>query len=139
MSHGEAGKGDRPRPSDRKKYSEGWDRAFGGKSMSERGSFCTEYIYCSACFEALKDILIDDKKYLCSTVVHGGADNSKFQPIIAGKIGALHPGGEVTDFMFDYGDKIAARICHSIRMVVLADNGGTEIFTIIPDEDKADG
>ena len=32
--NGEAGKGDRTRPFDREKFSEGWDRVFGGKPMT---------------------------------------------------------------------------------------------------------
>ena len=32
MTHSEAGKGDRYRPVDQKKYAEGWERVFGKKS-----------------------------------------------------------------------------------------------------------
>lgn len=39
MTHGEAGKGDRIRPFDQKKFSEGYDRAFGVKPMNEIPQF----------------------------------------------------------------------------------------------------
>lgn len=55
--------------------------------MSERGSFITEYIYCDKCFEACKQILLGNTKWLNSLQIHE-------LPIIAGKIGGLYCGEE---------------------------------------------
>lgn len=47
--------------------------------MSERGSFCTEYVYCHKCFDACRKVLLGDVKYLNSQEI-------KELPIIAGKL-----------------------------------------------------
>lgn len=87
--------------------------------MSERGSFCTEYIYCQDCFAAVKSVMVEWKSL-------DGV------PIIAGKIIGLSSGEEIWSFPTDYGEDIAATICHDVRIAVLADSGASEIFLLKP-------
>ena len=89
--------------------------------MSERGSFTTEYIYCDECFEKAKQILLGDDKRLCSDVIHGWGSNP-YMPIIAGKIGGSYIGEEIDTFELDLNEKLAAAICHPMRIAVLAES-----------------
>lgn len=109
--------------------------------MSERGSFCTEYINCDHCFEAAKKVLVSDEKYLYGVVLPGYSGRSHETgeltgqvvsvPIIAGKLGALYPGGEL-DEMANLVTDLEKVICHPVRLVVMADNGGTMTFKAMP-------
>lgn len=99
--------------------------------MSERGSFCTEYIYCASCFEVAKDVLVSNEKYLKGVVIPSW-ENGKELPIVAGKIGGLSPGEELWGFEKDLGPEIAVRLCHPMRVAVLADNEDEEIFLLRP-------
>ena len=102
--------------------------------MSERGSFVTEYIYCAHCLEAAREVLLRREKFLCSTEIPSweGADPATYLPIIAGKVGGLYAGEELNTFEFDLCDELATRICHPLRIAVLAEQG-EEIFTVMPD------
>lgn len=95
--------------------------------MSERGSFVTEYVNCPTCFEGVREVLMADAphKYLWPVQV------GDF-PIIAGKIGALSPREELRDFEFEIGPAIAKRLCHPLRVAVLADNGRA-LYMVHPD------
>jgi len=97
--------------------------------MSERGSFCTEYIYCDKCLEVVQSILIDNDKFLSSETI---PTHSHEPRIVAGKIGGLFPGEELLDMECEYGPAIAARICHPLRIAVLAEKG-EKIFHITPE------
>lgn len=99
--------------------------------MSERGSFCTEYINCGRCFEIAKRALVADEKFLKGVVIPGWQGHADL-PIVAGKIGGLSAGEEIWDFASSYGEQIAAEICHEMRVTVLADNGVSEIFVLRP-------
>ena len=99
--------------------------------MSERGSFCTEYIYCKPCFEVVKAVLVADDKFLKGIVIPGWQGHADL-PIVAGKIGGLSSGEEIWDFANSYGEEIAAAICHEMRISVLADSGDCEIFLLRP-------
>ena len=85
--------------------------------MSERGSFCTEYIYCNKCFNACKTILNGNDKWLHAIQI------AEF-PIIAGKIGGLYSGEEIVD-MEDYIFQIQEKMCPdcTLRISVLAERG----------------
>ena len=100
--------------------------------MSERGSFVTEYIYCGACFEATKSVLLSDSKYLKGiTIPHwSGSEGGEIQ-IIAGKIGGLYAGEELNTFEFLLIPQLADQLCHPMRIAVLAE-AGERIFTILP-------
>ncbi len=99
--------------------------------MSERGSFVTQYIYCNKCLEAAKAVLLDRRKYLCSTELPGWNETGDTLPIIAGKIGGLYSGEELDTFEFELNEELSPRICHPLRIAVLADQG-ERIFTVMP-------
>lgn len=99
--------------------------------MSERGSFCTEYIYCRPCLEVAKAVLVADDKFLKGVVIPGWQGHADL-PIVAGKIGGLSSGEEIWDFASSYGEEIAAEICHEMRIAVMADSGGSQIFVLRP-------
>ncbi len=98
--------------------------------MSERGSFVTQYIDCDECFNATKKILLKTDKFLCSSVIPGWSNEPEL-PIIAGKIGGLYSGEELHTFEFEIIPDLAAKICHPLRIAVLAENG-ERIFTVLP-------
>jgi hypothetical protein len=102
--------------------------------MSERGSFVTEYIYCSKCLEAAKRVLIGREKYLCSIELPSWI-NDETLPIIAGKIGGMSRGEELVEFECEIGAELEASICHPLRVAVLAEVG-ERIFTFEPAEPK---
>lgn len=90
--------------------------------MSERGSFITEYIYCDKCFEACKEVLNGNDKYLNTRQIAE-------LPIIAGKIGGLYACEEIYDMRDDYIPEIQEKMCagHKIRIAVMAEQG-TSVF-----------
>lgn len=98
--------------------------------MSERGSFCTEYIYCEKCLDAAKRVLLRKEKHLCSTAIHDWNGDGEL-PIIAGKIGGMHSGEELLKFELDLVPELEELICHELRIAVLADVG-QNIFTAKP-------
>jgi hypothetical protein len=91
--------------------------------MSERGSFCTEYIYCKDCFEACKEVLLDNTKWLNSLQIHE-------LPIIAGKIGGMYSGEEFYDMENEYIPEIQALMKDDckIRICVHSDTSGSIIY-----------
>ncbi len=100
--------------------------------MSERGSFVTGYIYCVRCFDIAKKILLGKEKYLCSTTIPHWDTTVPELPIIAGKIGGLYQGEELSTFEFDIIPRLAAELCHKLKIAVLSDSGGGKIFTCFP-------
>lgn len=91
--------------------------------MSERGSFVTQYIYCSKCLEAAKKVLLRKEKYLCSQLIDNWDSTGKPIRIVAGKVGGLYAGEELDAFTRWYCPLLAKLICHSLRIAVLAENG----------------
>lgn len=100
--------------------------------MSNRGSFCTEYIYCNKCFEKLKPILLERDKFLCSTTIPSWLDDGEL-PIIAGKVGSTGD-SEIYEFERDFRDKIEDVIYHDILIAVIQDNGDAEFLKFKPVE-----
>lgn len=100
--------------------------------MSERGSFVTEYIYCPKCFEAVKGVLLDRDKYLCSVQIPSWTEQEI--PIIAGKIGGLGSGDEVIEFEFELMPRIEKQICHSVVVCIISDSSGVAVFRVFPAE-----
>jgi hypothetical protein len=103
--------------------------------MSERGSFVTEYIYCSGCLAAAKSVLVAQHKGLCSTVIptwESTTSRSGELPIIAGKVGGSYPGEELHTFDSEFRDALEPLLCHELRVAVLSDTGGQEFFTFLP-------
>lgn len=102
--------------------------------MSERGSFVTEFIYCERCLSEIEKILCHHEKYFHGIKIPHWSEPEKALPIIAGKIGGLYPTEELHVFETLIMPKIAAVICHKLRIAVIADEG-EEMFTIYPVKD----
>ena len=97
--------------------------------MSERGSFVTNYIYCSECFNVCKKILLSKDKNLCSIVVPSW-ENGEELPIIAGKVGGMYAYEEVVIFANYYVPEIEKLICHPVQICVFTENGYHRVFLI---------
>ena len=99
--------------------------------MSERGSFVTEFINCKHCLDAAEKILCSNDKYLHGIRVSSWNKTMGALPIIAGKIGGMSPGGELTAFEVVIKPLLESAICHRLRVAVIADDG-EEIFVVYP-------
>lgn len=93
--------------------------------MSERGSFVTEYIYCDRCFNACKEVLCKNEKYLKGIVIPSWKNENENLPIIAGKIGGMYANEECNEMEFNLIPEIQEKMCaeHKIRIAVLAEQG----------------
>ena len=99
--------------------------------MSERGSFITQYIYCNKCFEAVKDVLVSDDKFLKGIIIPSWTGNDELLfPIIGGKIGADYSGEEADIFELELIPKIQQKMCkdHYLKIAVICDNGTDKVF-----------
>lgn len=101
--------------------------------MSERGSFCTQYIYCELCLDAVKAVLLTEEKgkYLCSVQIPSWPGGGLL-PIVAGKIGGLGTGEELIDMEYEYIPAIEEKICHAVEIAVIPDSAAPQFFTAIP-------
>lgn len=100
--------------------------------MSQRSSFVTEYVYCDKCFAALKEVLLDNQKYLTSLAVPSWEGEGKELPIIAGKVGGLGRGDEyllIKQLLED------ADVCHEVLVALLLETEGTILLSRKPGED----
>lgn len=96
--------------------------------MSERGSFCTEYVDCRECFKVLREVLESNDKFLKGVVIPSWGTSAIELPIIAGKIGG-HYAGEELDFMrFELAPKFQDRLCHPVRIAVIPESGEAQIM-----------
>ena len=104
--------------------------------MSERGSFCTEYIYCRECFEACKKVLIGNEKSLKSVVIPSWNENENYLPIIAGKLGGMSCGQEFIEMEHNYIPKIQELMKDDckIRICVHSDSNGSVIYEFNKEE-----
>lgn len=109
--------------------------------MSERGSFVTEFIYCSDCLEKMEAVLVigppqgPGGKYLIAErlrTVDQATGKQYEPPIIAGKLGGPSPGAELIMFQFDLFTPQNAP-CHPVRVALLADSGVSQIVRVMPD------
>lgn len=103
--------------------------------MSQRGSFCTEYIDCPSCFEKIRKALIGNEKYLCSIAIPSWIPNKEPLPIVAGKIGSLVHNGEVSELRRLIDDIESGRCC-TITVVVMPESAKPVIITIPADTTK---
>ena len=94
--------------------------------MSERGSFCTEFIYCRDCLARIEKALLGDRKYLYSAKVRD-------LPIIAGKVGGSYNGEELIWFELEAFDNPETWPCHPVRIAVHSDCEGSSILVVNPD------
>jgi hypothetical protein len=98
--------------------------------MSERGSFVTEFIYCSECQEVVRNAFqrAEQGKWFTANQVMMGLYP---RPIFAGCIGESWPGGEVFAFETEVLP-LLADVCHPVRIVVLPETGDAVTFTAEP-------
>lgn len=99
--------------------------------MSERGSFCTEYLYCDNCANALKVVFDKENlhegnkyfkpEYLYCVADNGSESHEKFR-IIAGKVGGLYGGEEHSIFDWTLRESIEQAICCPVDIAVLSDD-----------------
>jgi len=92
--------------------------------MSNRGSFVTEYIGCSKCFQVVKKSLWNNDYF--NPIVQIGK-----LPILAGKACGMYVGEEAIQ-MEQAIEGIERQLCHNITIVVIPDCGEPEIFNIEP-------
>ena len=89
--------------------------------MSERGSFVTEYIHCSRCLAAAREVFCSHRsKYLCAWEVPAWEGGSS--PIIAGKISGIYNGEEVHQIKC-LAVEMGLNLCHVVRIAVIAESG----------------
>lgn len=80
--------------------------------MSERGTVITQYVYCARCLGVAREVLDAE---LDATADLGAA--------IAGRISSSFSGGEILCFETEIAPRLQERLCHSLRVAVMADNG----------------
>ena len=90
--------------------------------MSEHGSFITERIVCSVCLAGVREVLCGHQ-WLAYP-----AEQLISQPIIAGRVWSSYAGGEIIVFDDELREAIEARICHEVRIAVLAENGQSILY-----------
>ena len=93
--------------------------------MSERGSFCTEYMYCPECRKKMEKVLCTGKRYLHGYAIADGT-------IIAGYLGSCGPGGDVAMIKYQTFNKENAP-CHEIKVAIIPEGMPAEIFIVKPD------
>lgn len=122
--------------------------------MSDRGSFCTEFVYCNGCFSALKRILRervggDHNQYnIHSIILKGRIRNTFFRrfiprrydvPIIAGFVKSFACGDEILWFDNELREEIEAEICHPVSIAILCESnldGHKAVLRYEPEEER---
>jgi hypothetical protein len=102
--------------------------------VSERGSYTTEYIYCSECFKAVSSILRAEgqSKWLTSHQAFYWRGNfMETLPILSGKVGGTYSREEV-DTLEELACRMAAEVCHPVRIVVIPDAGDPVLIVAEP-------
>ena len=94
--------------------------------MSDRGAFCTEFMYCQSCFEELREHLV--------TTGYEGVVTVGEHPTLGGILaGALRSLGSDQEFwamvhvLTDMG--LSGRLCHPVTIAILGETR-REIITI---------
>ncbi len=100
--------------------------------MSERGSWVTEYIYCAACAATVQHFVAAEggDKYFSGEICCGN-------PIFGGRISAMASGEELQIWEIHLGPMLAAKLCHPVRIAVLAE-GGQKFYTLHPGGEVAE-
>jgi hypothetical protein len=96
--------------------------------MSERWSFCSEYIYCEKCAAACKEAALRQAR------PGGLATLGMVESIICGFGGTLSA-AESRVCMEMLRDELDGKICHPVRWVALYDDDTQEFFRIRPKQD----
>jgi hypothetical protein len=98
--------------------------------MSERGSFCTQYIYCGKCLEVAKNVFMGENADLLSQQLNY---NGNDLPIIAGMIRGLYSGQELIDFESLYVRELEHTLCCNMVVTVMPENEEcARIFNVEP-------
>ena len=100
--------------------------------MSQRGSFCTEYIYCSSCLVAAREVLLATDKFLCSVEIPSWQPGNVL-PIIAGKIGGTYSEEEHVTMQFELREALEPKLCHPLRIAVHCDGAQSYLYVFDPD------
>lgn len=99
--------------------------------MSEHGSFITEHIVCPDCLSGLREVLCSGNFLLVPGTLLDTA------PIIAGPVKSTFAGGELEVFESELMEAIQKRICHKVRIAILAEQGDTMVH-YFPAEGKCE-
>ena len=97
--------------------------------MSERWSFCTEYIYCSECAKAVRETA---ERVLDFSQTNRGLAEFQTTAIIAGFGGGLGP-SEPPAYMRAFTEALRPVICHPVRLIAFYDDESHEFFRIEKD------
>lgn len=103
--------------------------------MSDRGSFVTEYLYCEKCLLIAKEHLIKNEKHLKGIQIPSWKEN-EYLPIIAGKIGGVGS-ADIYDTIFKKSEEIASKVCHSMRISLISEEGTPDWIFINHENGKA--
>lgn len=87
--------------------------------MSERGVFCTEFIYCQDCLAAVRSIAGE----------YSG-DVNRDGRVVFGRLSPPDSNGEVRVVELEMGPAISRLLCHDVRIAVLADGGSSAVFLV---------
>lgn len=96
--------------------------------MSERGSMVTEYISCAACLAAVREVLCGEGEPLPSDLIRAYQIAGDV-PVVAARTKYPAP---VLMFEELAGDDLVTRLCHPLRVAVLAEDGASAVFLIRP-------
>lgn len=101
-----------------------------GGGMSERGSICTEFIYCEECAKAVNAVLQRwaRKPINYPTCVSIGDDTPHITAIFTH---ASASGLELVDWDIYMRSEIASVICHPVRLAVFPEDNGTEFVEVV--------
>jgi hypothetical protein len=99
--------------------------------MSERYSFCSQYLYCDRCAKIFRKV--------AWFTVDFSQTNRRFASFGTGRIVAGFAGGlaewEPKEEMTRLQEALCREVCHPLRFTALYDNDETEIFYVRPRTD----
>jgi hypothetical protein len=101
--------------------------------MSDRGSFATEYIYCTDCLEVVRKALFAPNDYLRYVQQVHDPERGTPLPIFTGMVKSYGGGMELIEMGSIMGH-LHHELCHPVRIAVLAENG-QNIFAAGPGVD----
>lgn len=93
--------------------------------MSERGSVCSEYFYCTPCAIATEAVFRKHYEYVTAVMVPASANGPESEPypiIIVGKSRCGWSGEELFEFGGDVAEDLSKVLCHDARFAVIADS-----------------
>ena len=104
--------------------------------MSERGSFATEIVWCADCHRVIGDALretLAEPDFTVREVVFCQGETQEFQRgLWCGIVTGLYAGEEIHVFEGYVNPLLTERLCHPLQVVVFAENGTTQVFSLLP-------